>query len=703
VVEVEEELDDWLREGWTKDAMKVVSGGPGSGKSSALKMFAAKTARDGRVRVLFFPLCLLDTRVDVVGAVEKYVKDTGILPESPFEGRRGPGRRRLLLVFDGLDELAVQGKQGDEVSREFVRQLDVALRTLNYDGEWICALVSGREIVIQSNPSLSQRGKQVVYLLPYGPVRSSVPLVDGEREEDLTVEWVGPSELLDRDQRKKWWKRYRELKGLGVMPIPDELMKGTLGDITPQPLLMYLVTFGLATREDVLQRQEWSRNRIFEDLIRKVYERGWHAEGPADGNKDISEEEFFRLLEEIAVAAWQERRRRASVHTIRHRLEGAGFERLLDVYEKGAEVGVTRLLTAFYFRRSEDRRGERTFEFTHLSFGEYLVARRLVRTLRIIDEGVRLKDKDRDRGLDPGAAWAEWADVSGPSAIGEYQLRFLTEEVALRQLATVKDWQETVGRLLSVAARDACPMERVRHRPSTFREELAQSRNAEEAMLAAGSACADRTRDLTRVKWLSETTALGWLRRLQGESRAGVNPVLHSSLRYLCLDGSDLTGADLYGADLRYASMIGCKLPCAWVMDADLRGAKLRDASMDSANVSHSGLNGAEMMGVLASDANFRSAELANANLTGADLTRATMDSCNLTACQMTGVNLSDASLKGTVLVNADLRRANLCGADLRGANLKGLRLEGARMDSGLRDLLQARGVDVEGVEVVRR
>jgi hypothetical protein len=59
-----------------------------------------------------------------------------------------------------------------------------------------------------------------------------------------------------------------------------------------------------------------------------------------------------------------------TIRAIRERSRIAGLTRVLERFEEGAEAGVTRLLTAFYFRQYGERDGDKTFEITHKSFGE---------------------------------------------------------------------------------------------------------------------------------------------------------------------------------------------------------------------------------------------------------------------------------------------------------------------------------------------
>ena len=47
--------------------------------------------------------------------------------------------------------------------------------------------------------------------------------------------------FLDEDKREMWWKKYSFLKGKEYNGLPEELNRGTLIEVTSQPLLNYLV------------------------------------------------------------------------------------------------------------------------------------------------------------------------------------------------------------------------------------------------------------------------------------------------------------------------------------------------------------------------------------------------------------------------------------------------------------------------------
>ena len=55
VVELEKEVLDWIVQEDTRDTIRLISGGPGSGKSSFLKMISTKIASESSVKLIFIP------------------------------------------------------------------------------------------------------------------------------------------------------------------------------------------------------------------------------------------------------------------------------------------------------------------------------------------------------------------------------------------------------------------------------------------------------------------------------------------------------------------------------------------------------------------------------------------------------------------------------------------------------------------------
>ncbi len=84
VVSLEAELDQWLKTGSRQDVIRVISGGPGSGKSSFARIFSARVAQEGKQKVLFVPLHLIDPSKDLVDEVARFVRDEG-LTQNPLD------------------------------------------------------------------------------------------------------------------------------------------------------------------------------------------------------------------------------------------------------------------------------------------------------------------------------------------------------------------------------------------------------------------------------------------------------------------------------------------------------------------------------------------------------------------------------------------------------------------------------------------
>ena len=97
--------------------------------------------------MLFVPLHLIDPSKDLVDEVGRFVRDEGVLLQNPLDPESP--EPNLLIIFDGLDELASQGKAAAETARAFVREVERTLEKRNLQGIKLRVLISGRELVVQ--------------------------------------------------------------------------------------------------------------------------------------------------------------------------------------------------------------------------------------------------------------------------------------------------------------------------------------------------------------------------------------------------------------------------------------------------------------------------------------------------------------------------------------------------------------------------
>ena len=674
VIKLQEQLETWLEAAKSDDAIRLLTGGPGSGKSSFCKVFAAQQARLEK-QVLYIPLHRLSFSTDLVTAVKTFVQHDGFLPENPLE----PSDQdlQLLIIFDGLDELSMQGKIAQEVAHNFINEVREQVKSFNQNKTRLQVLISGRDVVVQSNKNNFKKPQQIITILPYWVDKS-----DNFSDVD---------NLLKVDQRHQWWQQYGQAKGKNYAQLPPELSGKNLQEITAQPLLNYLIALTFE-RGEVQFSQETNLNNIYKNLLKAVYERGYEKNSPGHrAIEGITEKDFVLILMEIALSCWHGNGRTTTVREIEEHCENNGLKNLLknfqDSFQSDSQGSITRLLTAFYFRESGDLRdSEKTFEFTHKSFGEYLTARRIVDRVKQIHKKLQDSENDYDNDYDPRQALIAWATLCGPTAIDEYLFSFIVNQMQLQSRDEVKQWQETLGDLIEYLLVKGMPMENLTNRPN-FQEEMRQARNAEEALLAVFNACGRVTKEIFPIQWPSREAFGNWLARLQGQ-RIDFEPMfVLNCLSFLDLQNCLLIHRDLYRANLQRANLERANLYGAYLYGANLERANLKGANLYMANLAGANLVGAYLVG-----ANLEGAYLVGANLEGANLEGANLVGANLEGAYLYGAYLGWANLYGANLEGANLERANLVGANLEGANLEGANLEGANLERA-----NLKGANLEG------
>jgi uncharacterized protein YjbI with pentapeptide repeats len=661
VVDLESELFAWLSQPKRDDAIRLISGGPGSGKSSLTKMFAAKLAEQGTIPTLFIPLHHFEPSDDLIEAVGKFVKLDGFFNFNPLDpDHRGD---RLLIIFDGLDELAMQGKVGAKTAQDFVREVQRKVERLNQQTVCVQVLIGGRELVVQANEVDFRKERQILHVLPY--------LISPEDPK----EYVDAEQLLAQDQRQLWWEYYGKASGSGFTGLPPQLDRGNLNEITAQPLLNYLVALSFR-RGAVEFSEETNLNAVYDDLLKSVYDRGWESNQHV-AIHGIEEKDFGRILEEIALASWHGNGRTTTVKDIESHCDHSGLNLLLNSFQKNfqenAQASVTRLLTAFYFRRSgSDSTGEETFEFTHKSFGEYLTAKRIVREVRLIQKKLTARQFDPDEGWDEREALHRWAVLCGSTTMDEYLFNFILDEVHLQyqiDAAEIATWQQTFCSLMGFMLRQGMPMERLDPRPN-YQEEFRQSLNAEDSLLAVLGVFQRLTQEISNIEYPSPEAFGVLLARLRGQRTSGSNPMSFHGLRYLNLSDCNLIARDLIRADFSYANLSGADLSHANLNGADLHRTNLHRANLSQASLHRADLSGADLHQVDLHQVDLFQANLSQANLNEANLSGANLSRADLGEANLSGANLSQADLGEADLSRADLSRADLIGANLIGANL---------------------------------
>jgi len=615
-------LIEWVKRSDREDTVRVISGGPGSGKSSVAKMFTSEALSKTSWRSLYIPLHRIKYKGEIVPAIHDYLERTKLLPGAATPLDPESGEPQLLVVFDGLDELAMLGKIAQGTVAEFVRAVKDFVRDQNTTTLRLKVILTGRTVVMQSLESEFRREGAVLHLFPY--------FVSASDEEKKRYErgW----DLLDKkDQRQEWWCKYGAITGRGHQGLPKHFNKDNLIEVSSEPLLNYLLA--LADQAQTLDfSKEVTENHIYSSLIHEVYDRRW-SDGKHFSLQGMTEDHFQRVLEEIAVASWHGDGRKTTVGEIKQQCEDAGIMRMLEIFQDGAENGVLRLLTAFFFRQAGVRDDENAFEFTHKSFGEYLVARRIVRLLEDIADMTE-RQRTKFNGWDERTSLEKWARLCGPTALNPRQWGFLKNEMH-RDGAQPGNWQIMLIPLINHLLRRAMPMEKLGL--TDYLAMRIQSRNAEEALLIALNACARVTECLSDIGWPEPTAAGAWLKRLQEQRSNPSNELAMSGWSWIRLDRQILDLNDLYCCDLSQASLESVKAQLTDFMQANLDGANLQGANLDGANLQGANLKGANLKGANLERANLKHAKLEGANLEGANLEDADLEDAKLEDAKLEG------------------------------------------------------------------
>ena len=646
VVNLNGDMLAWLRGEGGNGRLRLVSGGPGSGKSSAMKALAAKLAEEGNnnrpTDVLLFPLQRFQWRsgiVESVGAtLNTYTDQMRHNPLDPNHLREQ--QTPLLLIFDGLDELAASTQVGEAISAAFLRELNTTLRSWGHQPVWV--IVTGRDAIFGNieGPTTAPPGERF-HLLPYHVFHHRT--------------YHDPDSLLLTDNRKEAFRRFAEAKGQPSDDLPEMYGNRNLHDVSAEPLLNY---FLLTSGPDEIS--DGNLARIYSTLFERLHARNRNVQNrPQDAGKPaagLDQNTFDQVFEAMAVAAWRTGGTRAAswdeVLTEVDREDSylqSGQNKLRDVFDtrmldRGAQKPFR--LAAAFFSRSEQATG---VEFTHKSFGDYLYARRLANAVASMAEGLILAPAVEKEMLH------RWEKLTSDRRMSQEVRRFLELEIeATVGTETLVKRHNVLAPVVERVFREGW---QVTSEPPPRRVEQRGSQ-MEEALFIAWHAM--WRPDENRRYWkLGENTGDLLYRALARQGSA--HGFQYDSVFVRSWSGADLSDAAFSNLNLQGANLQG----------ANLEGANLEDANLEGANLEEANLEGANLQGAYLRGAYLRGAYLSGAYLSGADLEDAYLQGANLRDATLQGANLRDATLQGANLQGAYLEGANLEEANLQGTGLR--------------------------------
>lgn len=696
------ELSNWIdlqSTGTGTDPIRIVSGGPGIGKSTSLRAVAAELARSGKCFPVFVPLQRIAGNGDLAERIGEELQeiDAWKLSHNPLGEKLDHycGRGPVVLFLDGLDEIVAAGSDGETLTRDFVRDVKAKIENKNaaQARTRMIAIISGRiPAAEKAIRQLGLEGEQILHLLPFAiPNNEHGKFASGTSAEKLKL-----------DQRITWWGKWYVRRPGDGKEIPPLLVSEQFEDVSVEPLLFYFLVLVRAW-EASGEGTKISRNSVYRRVLEEFHQRekAKNTGGMADEFSEY-ESEFEIILQAMAMAAWRGGTSRigklADVKLFlkdwNNKLKGK-FEQALGNRKEQHTFG------ASLFFHARESGGDGTFEFMHKSFTEYLVARRFRLSLsRLVKRYRELEENDEDKS----ELLKRWIWTWGTRNVDSDVLGFIRGEFTGPQPAEDID---VVAAIFKLGLKSGYPAHGLAgeeytfdNPPKTFAAMSDWARNAEEALLAGLNASILARRDddpdvrhpaialEDAVEAPSYSLVLGnLLTRLLRQRDQGF-------VAYHCLAGLDFHRANLTGANLLVANLLVANLFGANLLGANLRGAKLSEANLSRADLRGANLLGADLSRADLKEANIVEGELSNtdlasANLNRADLTGANLRNSRLKDSNLEESNLSNTHLRGANFFGATLRKANLIKADLCGANLTNADLSESNLNGS--ELLRAK------------
>ena len=177
---LDDELDKWARSSAEEDTIRLIGGGPGSGKSTALRAFARRVADHQDLRPLFIPLQHIGLEGDLREHVNNYSVDrtNGSFAQAPLSRASIEDGPSLLLIFDGLDELALPGAPANDIVNLFSTKLSNMVSSLRGDGSKSVKVVVREGLIsgfpmAQIRPLARRRGETAPTDTEFLPLPSS--------------------------------------------------------------------------------------------------------------------------------------------------------------------------------------------------------------------------------------------------------------------------------------------------------------------------------------------------------------------------------------------------------------------------------------------------------------------------------------------------------------------------------------------------
>ena len=627
-----------------------IEGEAGRGKSVFCRMFAAM------VRVALYPsfipilIRLRDVRElenNLTQTLETHLQDLDFVQSDG--GWLTDENTRFLLIFDGFDELLLQGRESGGL-KELVQQIGDFQKKSHHQ-----CLVTGRPLALQGVDRMLSQTKNLVR------VRLE-PMADAQR-----AAWL-----------QSWAKLFGSEEAENFRSFLAACPADIGGGLAREPLLLYLL--GRLHREGHLKAEMFARTvgiqakvRVYDESVRWVLER--QRQELNDSISGLETEDLRQVLQEAALCVVQSGNETAKLTMLKSRFTDSAnpvaelLKQAQRETEKTEDKALNNLLTAFYFNPGEkDRAG--SVEFTHKSFGEFLFAERLKRAF---DAWAEVDERNRLQMDDDNRVAQQIYDLLGYGALTIEVVKYVKEMILVEsELDGLVELYQRLYRFYT----DWCNGLYIDKRPNKNLPQLKMIQ-MNKAGIAIGLRQVDIYAGLNVMILLFELHRYGQQQELDSNC-LWFHPCLSLEAKDIDKDidrrqllriigYSQITGVFSFTTPSSFAEIMEHYLSCTELSYIDLPSISL-PRNLAGTSFIKTNLRGADLKG----------ASLEKAKLMGADLSHANLIDADLRGANLRKANLGGANLGGVFFCGADLRDVDLEGANLEGAHLEGADLEGA-------------------------
>lgn len=272
-------------------------------------------------------------------------------------------------------------------------------------------------------------------------------------DEKLTREKIIIAQLgsFSLELQKEWLVKYRQFHN-DIWLTEKELVKfhrkekyKHIRELVEQPLLLHMIA---AISNEI--KESANRSSIYQNLFRELIDRNYTEEGPREVFKDISKEDLWELIREVAFSIFISDHEYITKTDLLKLSAVQKFLRLMP--EQSFRDSIKGVMISFYFKETkksendpaEEDKSNYAIEFLHKSLQEYMTAEKIYYTIseQFLD---RRKGKGKYIVDDARSALEIINKVFGKRALSKEVKDMLYEIIGN---ATDLDKDELVDRLL---------------------------------------------------------------------------------------------------------------------------------------------------------------------------------------------------------------------------------------------------------------